>query len=113
MLSTSNVQNIENLNGDNFHTWKMKMEFLSHEKDLWEITSRKLLPLEVEFGDIVLEGGTFKHHLFMKKDKLAHGRILLNVIDFLLHHVTCVEITKDAWDNLCATFERKHVGNKL
>jgi hypothetical protein len=27
----------------------------------------------------------------------------------LLHHVTCVEITKDAWDNLCWTFERRHV----
>jgi hypothetical protein len=71
MVSTSDARSIENLNGNNFHTWKMKMEFLLHEKDLWDITSRKLLSLEVEFGDIVFEGGTLEHHLFMKKDKLA------------------------------------------
>jgi hypothetical protein len=72
------------------------MEFLLHEKDLWDITPRKLLPLEVEFRDIVLEGSILKHCLFMKKNKLAHGTILLNVIDSLLHHVTSVKITKDA-----------------
>jgi hypothetical protein len=34
----------------------MKMEFLLHEMDLWEIILGKLLSLEVEFGKIVLEG---------------------------------------------------------
>jgi hypothetical protein len=33
----------------------MKMEFLLHERGLWEITLRELLLLEVEFGEIVLE----------------------------------------------------------
>jgi len=32
---------------------------------------------------------------------------------FLLHHVARVKTTKDAWDNLCATFERRHASNKL
>jgi len=49
----------------------------------------------------------------MKKDKLACGTVLLNVVDSLLHHVTHAETTKNAWDNLCATFEKRHVGNKL
>jgi hypothetical protein len=49
----------------------------------------------------------------MKRDKLACGTTLLNVVDLLLDHVTCAETTKDAWNNLCATFEKKHVGNKL
>jgi len=31
------------------------MEFLLHEKDLWEITLGELLLLEVEFGETVLE----------------------------------------------------------
>jgi hypothetical protein len=44
----------------------------------------------------------------MKKNKQTHGVMLLNVVDYLLHHV---KTAKDAWDNLCATFERKHVGN--
>ncbi len=47
---------------------------------------------------IILEGGTLEHFLFIKKDKLACGTILLNVVDFLLHHVTCVKTTNDAWD---------------
>ncbi len=49
----------------------------------------------------------------MKKDKLACGTILLNVVDSLLYHVACAKIGKDAWDNFCATCERKHVDNKL
>jgi hypothetical protein len=61
MTSTSNAQNIEKLNGNNFHTWKRKIEFFLHEKDLWEITSRELLPPKVEFGEIVFKGGTFEY----------------------------------------------------
>jgi hypothetical protein len=81
------------------------MEFLLHEKGLWEITSRKLLPLEVEFGKIVLKGSILKHCLFMKKDKFVHETIILNVVGSLLHHVACAKIAKDAWDNLCATIK--------
>jgi hypothetical protein len=44
---------------------------------------------------------------------LACGTIFLNVADYLLHHVTHVEIEKDAWNNLCAAFERRCVGNIL
>jgi len=45
----------------------------------------------------------------MKKDKLACGITFLNVVD----HVACGETKKDSWNNLCATFEKKHVSNKL
>jgi hypothetical protein len=44
---------------------------------------------------------------------LVCGTLLLNVVDYLLHHVTCVKIAKDAWDNFYATFEKKYVGNRL
>jgi hypothetical protein len=44
---------------------------------------------------------------------LVYGTVLLNVVDFLLHHVALSKTTKDAWDNLCATLEKKHVDNKL
>jgi hypothetical protein len=95
---------------------------LLHEKDLWEIILWELFSLKVEFGKIAPKGGTLEHYLFIKEDKissnliipkLAHGIIFLNVLDSLLHHVTCAKITKNAWDNFCATFETKHVGNKL
>jgi ABC-type lipoprotein export system ATPase subunit len=29
----------------------------------------------------------------------------------MLHHVTHAKTTKDTWDNLCATFKKRHVGN--
>ncbi len=44
---------------------------------------------------------------------MAHRKINLNVVDSLLHHVAHVETTKNTWENLCVTFERRHVGNKL
>ncbi len=89
------------------------MEFLLHKKDLWEITLGKLLHPKVEFGEIIPKGGILEHCLFMKKDKLVHGTIFLNVVDSLLHYVTCTKIAKDVWDNFCATFEKRHVDNKL
>jgi len=49
----------------------------------------------------------------MKKDKLVHGIVFLNVVDSLLHYVACTKIAKDVWDNFCATFEKRHVDNRL
>ncbi len=71
------------------------------------------MPPKVELEEIILEGGTIQHHLFMKKDKLVCGTIILNVVDLLLHHVVCAKIAKDAWDNICVTFERIRVGYRL
>jgi hypothetical protein len=89
------------------------MDFSLHEKDLWATTLGELLPLEVEFQKIVSRRSILEHRLFKKKDKLVYGTVLLNVVDFLLHHVALSKTTKDAWDNLCATLEKKHVDNKL
>jgi hypothetical protein len=33
----------------------------------------------------------------MKKDKLTCGINLLNVVNSLLHHITCAKIVKNAW----------------
>jgi hypothetical protein len=74
--------------------WKMKMKFLLCEKYLWEITLGELLPLEVEFGKIIFEGSNFEYCLIIKKDKLVHQTILLNVVGFLLHHVAHAKTIK-------------------
>jgi hypothetical protein len=68
------------------------------------------LPLYIEFG--VPKGSIHELRVFMKKYKLVHRTILLNIIDFLLHHAKNAKSAKDIWDNLYATFER-HVGNRL
>ncbi len=39
MASTFDARSIEKVNGNNFHTWKMKMEFFLHEFFLCEIIS--------------------------------------------------------------------------
>jgi len=54
MTFTFDVQSIEKLNGNNFHTWKMKMEFFLHEKDLWKITFRELLLLKIDLEILFL-----------------------------------------------------------
>ncbi len=69
--------------------------------------------LKIEFGKIVLKKGALEHHLFMKKDKLAHETILLDVVNFMLHHLAHAKFVKNSWDNLCATFDKNYVGNKL
>jgi hypothetical protein len=105
MSSTSNAQNIEKLNNNSFHPWKMKMEFLLHEKDLCKITLGELLPPEVEFGEVVFKRGVIEHRLFMEGTNWLVKQFL-NVVDYLLHHVTCVETTKNAWGNLCGIFQK-------
>ncbi len=62
------------------------------------------MPPKVEFGKIIFEGGNFEYRLFIKKDKLVHQTIFLNVVDFLLYHVAHAETIKNAWDNLYVTF---------
>jgi hypothetical protein len=52
---------------------------------LWEITSRELLPSKIELGKFVIKWNNHEHHMFMKKDKLAHKTIFLNVVNFFLH----------------------------
>jgi hypothetical protein len=37
----------------------------------------------IEFGKVVFKRGTFEHNLFMKKDKLTHRIILLNVVEYM------------------------------
>ncbi len=71
------------------------------------------MPQEVEFGEIVLKGSVVEHCLFMERTNSLVEQFFLNVVDYSLHHVTCIEITKNAWGNFCGIFEKKHVGNRL
>jgi hypothetical protein len=108
MASTFDASSIEKLNGNTFHAWKMKMESLLHEKDLWEITLGNYYTPKLNLERLFLKE-VLEHCLFMKKEKLVHGTVFLNVINFLLHYVACTKIAKDVWDNFCATFEKRHM----
>jgi hypothetical protein len=65
---------------------------------------KKIIATKFKLGKIVPQGDTFENCLFMKKENLAHETILLNVVDFLLHHITHVESTKDGcWQEMATT----------
>jgi len=63
----------------------MKMVFFLYENDLWEITLRELLPSKIELGKFVFKWNNHEHHMFMKKNKLVHKTIFLNVVKFFSH----------------------------
>lgn len=106
MATSFDVQCVEKLNDNNIHAWRMKMEFFMHEKNLWKIILRKLLPPEIKSRKFDPKGNLHEPCMFMKKDKLAHEAIFLNVVDFKLHHVSCAKNAKDMQNNLYATFEK-------
>jgi len=78
----------------------------SYMKRICEKSPLKILILKIELGKIVLKTCILEHHLFTKKDKLAHETILLDV-NFMLHHLVHAKFAKDSWSNLCATFGKK------
>jgi uncharacterized protein YehS (DUF1456 family) len=82
------VQSIEKLNGNNFHTWKMKIQFFLHEKDLWEIISKELLPSKIEFEEMFLKENIHEFIFFHEERQVVSLNIILNVVDILWHHVT-------------------------
>jgi hypothetical protein len=55
---------------------------------------REVLPLDIEFGKKIPKGSTHKHHIFMKKYKLVHAIIFLNIVLLLLHHVAHAKSSK-------------------
>lgn len=93
--------------GNNFHIWKMKMKICLHEKDLGDITLRKLLPQNIEFGKKVLDQGIHEE----KQVGLGDNLLLKNYY-YLLNHVNYVKNVKETWNKFYATFEQ-HVDNKL
>lgn len=95
MATCFDVQCVEKLNDNNIHAWKMKMEIFVSGNNLWEITLRKLLPPKIKSQKIDPKGNLHEPCMFMKKDKLAHETIFLNVVDSKLHHVSCAKNAKD------------------
>jgi hypothetical protein len=51
--------------------------------------------------------------MFLKRKKFIFEIIFLNIVNFLLHHVARDKNVNEPYDNLCATFERQHLGNRL
>jgi hypothetical protein len=54
------------------------------------------LLLKIVFGKIALKKDILEHHLFTKKDKLTYETILLDIVNFMLYHLTHAKFAKDS-----------------
>lgn len=94
---------IEKLNGDNFHTWKFKMEMVLQEKDLWDIVT----------GDEERPKESAEAIVFDKRARRAMATICLSVQDSLLGLVRPAKSAPEAWQKLVQHFEQKGLAHKL
>jgi len=82
----------------------MKMKFLLHEKNVWELFMKDIATKYWAWKNCSSRN-THEHCMFMKKDKLAHGTILFNVIASCS---TCKKC-KESLGQPLLTFEKWHV----
>ena len=83
---TDGLRAIEKLNGDNFHTWKFKMEMVLQEKDLWDIVT----------GDEARPKESAEASAYDKRARRAMATICLSVQDALLGLVRPAKSAQEA-----------------
>ena len=85
-------ESVDRLNDLNYADWRIKMEALLDEKELWDVVSSdETMPL---FGPNSKAVKTFK-----RKQRLAQAKIILHVENSQLLH-TDYDDLKDIWDSL-------------
>uniref|UniRef100_A0AAV1V1L6 Uncharacterized protein n=1 Tax=Peronospora matthiolae TaxID=2874970 RepID=A0AAV1V1L6_9STRA len=91
--------------GTNFHTWKVKMQLVLDERDLWDVVSGEV---KLEHCVSILDQATFK-----RKSRKALATICLAVEDSQLLLVRSAENAYDAWSRLEGHYEKKSLEYKL
>lgn len=87
MVGTSKRLEVEKFNGTNFNLWKLKMEDMIIDRDLWETVSS-------------LKPTTMAQANWDLKDQKAKGLIRLSLVDSVLLNVHEEKTTKDIWKKL-------------
>ena len=80
-------EGIDKFNGDNFHTWKIKLRGYLMKKNLWHIT--KSSPTDARGNNAQ-----------MQKDEQALGVIITSLHDNYIHFINECEHSHDAWEIL-------------
>lgn len=96
------TMSFEKLNGENFPIWKLKMQAILVEKDLWPIVIGEIEPSE---GDAA--------KIWIKQDNKARALIQLSLSDNLLLQISKFTTSKAMWGALVDLFESKIMANKL
>jgi len=100
MAGTSERIEVEKFNGSNFKLWKLKMEDMLINRDIWEAIS------DVKFAAMSQDDWDFKYHK-------AKGIVRLCLVDSILLNVHEEKIVKDLWKKLGDVYQAKSLVNKL
>ena len=92
---------MEKFNGSNFELWKLKMEDLLEDRDLWEAASLNVRPAMISQADWEL------------KDRKAKGLIRLCLADLVLLNVFDEKTLNSLWTRLGFVYQAKSLVNKL
>lgn len=92
---------MEKFNGTNFELWKLKMEDMLEDHDLWEVTSSTTRPETIAKEDWDI------------KDRKAKGLIRLYLTDAVLLNVLDEKTANSLWERLAAMYQAKSLVNKL
>ena len=100
MASTSGWADIEKFNGTNFELWKLKLEDLLFDRDLWSVVSGiKPLGMKQEDWDLT--------------NQMARGLIRLSLADSVLLNVHEEKIANSLWKKLGDIYQGKSLVNKI
>ncbi len=83
---------MEKFNGTNFELWKLKMEDMLEDRDLWEVTKSATRPATIAQADWDI------------KDHKAKGLIRLCLTDAVLLNVLDEKTTYSLWERLGAMY---------
>jgi hypothetical protein len=92
---------VEKFNGSNFELWKVKMEDLLEDRDLWQVASLDVRPAKISQAYWEL------------KDRKANGLIRLCLVDSVLLNVLDEKTANSLWTRLGFVYQAKSLVNKF
>ena len=108
---SSSLYSIEKLSGDNFSSWKFKLQMILMDRGLWEIVDgTEVAPSSVG------SGSDTKPQTYLdwkKRDNQALAQIALTVSNSELVHIRNAKSSCEAWLKVCSVYEAKGLAAKV
>ncbi len=113
MSSSSSLYSIDKLTGDNFSSWKFKLQLILMDRGLWEIVDGT----EVAPANTNVSGkDDTKQQAYIdwkKRDNQALAQIALTVSNSELVHIRNAKSSNEAWSKICSVYEAKGLAAKV
>jgi hypothetical protein len=113
MSSSAALYSIDKLSGDNFSSWKFKLQLILMDRGLWEIVNGT----EVAPANTNTSGSNdTKPQLYIdwkKRDNQALAQIALTVSNTELVHIRNAKSSHEAWNKICSVYEAKGLAAKV